>query len=80
LSLDDVEALEQADLMHYSREQRKFIFDHFEKFKLRHEAPSLTWYIQKVYIPSGLANQFHEEFMAKHRAARDYLATVSPKN
>lgn len=76
---ETIESMCNADLMHYAREQRKFIFDHYEKFKHKNPEITLNVYLHKVYIPTGLANQFHEEFMARHRLARDYLATVSPK-
>lgn len=78
MSLNEIDGMSNADLMHYAREQRKYIYDHYEKYKRHAPEISLTCYIQKIYIPLKLANKFHDEFMAKHRLARDYLATVSP--
>jgi hypothetical protein len=79
MTINDVEGMSNSDLLHYAREQRKFIFNHYEKYKRHSPETSLTFYIQKVYVPLGLANKFHEEYMANHLRCRDYTATVTPK-
>jgi len=79
MNIEQIQGMSDCDLMHYSREQRKFIHDHYEKYCRKEGEVNLNFYIQKIYIPMGLANKFHEQYMARHRAARDYLATVSPK-
>ena len=79
MSLNDIEGMSNADLMHYAREQRKFIFDHYEKYVRDKENISLHNYITRIYIPLKLCNRFHDQYMARHRAAREYLATVNPQ-
>ena len=79
MKTQDLTEMCNADLMHYAREQRKFIYNNFEKYRREEPTISLTNYIQKVYIPCGLAEKFHKQYMASHRLAREYLATVTPQ-
>lgn len=72
--MSEIEELCHAEQIDYAREQRKYILKHYEKFTKTIEQIPLNQYIEKVYIPT-LANNFHNEYMKKHREQQTTLAS-----
>jgi len=70
---EDLETMSLCDLMHYSREQRKFVYDNYEKFK--HHDDTLTWQTYVKHILPTIIPNFHQQYMKRHLSAREYLAT-----
>lgn len=66
----------QADMLHYKREQRKFIHNEYEKY-IRISYVSYDRFLKSNY--EKLKPEFDKQFFAQHRMARDYLATVNPQ-
>lgn len=75
---DDLETMSDYDLQHYAREQRKYAYDNFERYK--HQDQNLTFqsYMMHIYVPV-LAEKFHAQYMKRHLSAREYLATSYPE-